>query len=334
ILHIFTKDIGTMRSHIVYSLIAAASLLGGGMAGPCRPSSSLELSSSTTEDSQSSTSEVASSSTFFETTSSTTSDHVSTSTDVTLSTSTGDASSTTDDATSSATSEASSSTASSTELAPSSTTDSWTSTVESSTSLASATETATSTTEATTSTTELTSTTQASSSTSEGSTTTSEASSATSEAPPVTTFAIEVANSARQSVNGKKARYRRGTSGYGIYLTLGAASESLYVPGDFHIEASTNRLMVGDVYVSVGTSTSGLLVAQTAASVASVNYLFISCTPPVSLGQKLECVAEGTSRTQLYVSANEQTNTPMYITAPGSPPGIAYVTFDMVVVSP
>lgn len=128
-------------------------------------------------------------------------------------------------------------------------------------------------------------------------------------------------------------RYRQGTTGYGIYLTLGAASENLYVVGDFHIETSTNRLMVGDVYASIGTSSSGLLVAQTAASVAATNYLFLSCTPPVQLRQKLECVVEGTSRTQFYVSSNEQTNTPIYLTAPGSPPGISYTTFDLIVVS-
>ncbi|KAF4461153.1 hypothetical protein FALBO_12054 [Fusarium albosuccineum] len=306
-----------MRSHIVCSLLAVASLFGGAAAGPCKPSTTLTLSTSTTEDSSSSTSE-ATSSIAVDTTSSltpdttlssatdhapssTTSDHVSTSTDITLSTSTDDASSTTTEAT---------------------------------TSLTSTTEATASTTETTSSVETSLSTTEVSTTSTEASTTTTEAVTTTSDAPSVgPTFALQVVNSARESVNGKTPRYRRGTTGYGIYLTLGASSESLYSVGDFHIETSTNRLMVGDVYASIGTSSAGLLVAQTADSVSATNYRFLSCTPPVQLGQKLECVVEGTSRTQFYVSSNEQTNTPIYLTAPGSPPGIAYTTFDLIVVS-
>ncbi|KAF4976116.1 hypothetical protein FDECE_18505, partial [Fusarium decemcellulare] len=280
-----------MRSHIVCSLIAIASLLGGAAAGPCKPLTTVTLSTSATEDSSSSTSE-ATSSIAVDTTSSltldttlssatddasslTTSNHVSTSTDITLSTSTDDASSTTTETTISLTS----------------------------------------TTEATASTTETTSSLETSSSTTEVSTTTTEAATTTSDAPSVgPTFALQ-----------------EGTTGYGIYLTLGASSESLYSVGDFHIETSTSRLMLGDVYASIGTSSAGLLVAQTVDSVAATNYRFLSCTPPVQLGQKLECVVKGTSRTQFYVSSNEQTNTPIYLTAPGSPPGIAYTTFDLIV---
>lgn len=92
--------------------------------------------------------------------------------------------------------------------------------------------------------------------------------------------------------------------------------------------------MVGDFYVSVGQTPLSLLVSLSAASVSAVNYRYISCTPPVSLGQKLECVVEGTSRSQLYVSTTPQLSTPMYMSQPGNPPGNAYVTFDLIAVSP
>ncbi|KAM0364057.1 hypothetical protein ACHAPK_011020 [Fusarium culmorum] len=214
----------------------------------------------------------------------------------------------------------------STDDASSSTTDvskSWTSTTN-----------AVSTTETTSSVETSLSTTEISTTTQQVSTTTTEAATTTSDAPAIKpTFALQVANSARQSVNGKMPRYRKGSStGNIIYLTVPATMENNYVTGDFHIETSTNRLMVGDVYVSVGATSSSLILAETAASIATRNYLYVSCTPPVQLGQKLECVVEGTARTQFFVFANEQTSTLMFLSAPRNPPGVNYITYDLIVV--
>ncbi|KAF5594026.1 uncharacterized protein FSUBG_9599 [Fusarium subglutinans] len=162
------------------------------------------------------------------------------------------------------------------------------------------------------------------------STTTTEAVTTTSNAPSIEpTFALQAANSIRENLNGKNLLYRKGASGYNIYVTVGASSANLYVTGDFHIEALTNRLVVGDMYASTdGTA----LVPQTAADVASNNRLYISCTPPVHYAQKLECVVKGTSRTQFHVFNNPSSFTVIYIFAPGSINSNNYSPFDLIVV--
>ncbi|KAH6964888.1 hypothetical protein EDB82DRAFT_511176, partial [Fusarium venenatum] len=134
----------------------------------------------------------------------------------------------------------------------------------------------------------------------------------------------------RQSVNGQIARYAKGSSFSNIYLT--AESNSFYETGDFHIETSTNRLMVGDKYASVSTSRSNILAARTATSVTTNNYLFISCTPPVQFGQKLECVVEGTSRTLFFVSSSEEILAYIYLVAPENPLGTTVTALSLIVV--
>ncbi|CAF3546193.1 unnamed protein product [Fusarium graminearum] len=344
-----------MLCHVIYGLLAVASLLGDAAAGPCKPSRTLtlvtssividttlsltldttlsnvdedaslstasdSLSTSTTEDSSSTTSRVTSSiavdttlsltlditlsSVTEDTSVSTVSDYGSTSTDITLSMPTDDALSSTTDASTS-----------------------WTSTINA----VSTTET-TSSVETSLSTTEISTTTQQVSTTTTEAVTTTEAATTTSDAPAIQpTFALQLANSARQSVNGKKPRYKKGSSGSAMYLTVSAALENSYVTGDFHLEASTNRLMVGDMYAAVGAAPAAILFAETIDDVASKNHLYISCSPLV-LGQKLECVLEGTSRSQFYVYYLEQISTPMLICPPGSPPNSGYNTVDLIVV--
>ncbi|EKJ73476.1 hypothetical protein FPSE_06346 [Fusarium pseudograminearum CS3096] len=270
----------TCNCYLVH-LLAVASLLGNAAAGPCKSSRTLTLSTSTTEDFSSTTSRVTSSIVVDTTLSltldtalssvtedfslSTVFDYGSTSTDITLSTSTDDASSSTTNTSTSWTTYAKA--VSTTET---------TSSVETSLSM-----------------TEISTTTQEFSTATAEAATTTEATITTSDAPAIEpTFALQVANSAQQSVNGKRPRYKKGSSGNVIYLTVSAALENSYVTGDFHLEASTNRLMVGDMYTAIGAASAAILFAETADDVASRNHLYISCNPLVQLGQKLECVTE------------------------------------------
>lgn len=124
----------------------------------------------------------------------------------------------------------------------------------------------------------------------------------------------------------------RQQSGYSLFLVVPDSVADQYGPGQFHLEEGKNRLMVGDFHIfasSFSTSYSLTSYIQNAKSPYSV---FISCVTPIARGQRLECVAEGTSRTEFKVALTEFTNGhSLHIYAPGQAPS-THVDVDMIVV--
>ncbi|KAI8715739.1 hypothetical protein NCS52_01082200 [Fusarium sp. LHS14.1] len=236
---------------------------------------------------------------------------------------------------------------SSTENIPSSTTDS-ASSLTSTTSSLSSTEDATSTTEitsatGTTSSTDITSTTSQESSasttetttqlssTSQPSSTTSDVSSSTTSVEPIATFYIYVANTDAQSVRGDNPLYRDDIPDSEIRLNLYSITpgDDLYRFGEFHVQESTNRLMIGDFYVSANSQTDVTVKARPLSDVTG-DEKFVMCEPPLEYGQKFHCSVDSTSRTAWYILTTQTYDTAIYLLDPDNVPD-EYTSFDFLV---
>ncbi|EEU38133.1 uncharacterized protein NECHADRAFT_84398 [Fusarium vanettenii 77-13-4] len=160
---------------------------------------------------------------------------------------------------------------------------------------------------------------------------TSDAPSSTSSLPePITTFDLKGANSELEAVNGQSLSYRQ-QSGYSLFLVVPDSVADQYGPGEFHLEEGTNRLMVGDFHVFASSFSTSYSLTGYMQHIKSPYSVFISCVPPTARGQRLECMVEGTSRTEFKVALAEFTNGhSLYIYAPGLAPP-THVDVDMIV---
>ncbi|UPK94726.1 hypothetical protein LCI18_005661 [Fusarium solani-melongenae] len=165
-----------------------------------------------------------------------------------------------------------------------------------------------------------------------------DASSSTSNAPsstnslsePITTFDLKGANSELEAVNDQSLSYRQ-QSGYSLFLVVPDYVADQYGPGQFHLEEGTNRLMVGGFHVFASSFSDSYSLTGYMQNAKSPYSVFISCVPPTARGQRLECVVEGTSRTEFKVALSEFTNGhSLYIYAPGLAPS-SHVDVDMIV---
>ncbi|KAI8662878.1 hypothetical protein LRP88_07087 [Fusarium phalaenopsidis] len=236
---------------------------------------------------------------------------------------------------------------SSTENVPSSTTDSASSLTSTVTSLSSTDDT-TSTTDITsatetTSSTEITSTTSQEpststaetttqiSSTSQASSTTSSVSSSTSSLEPIPTFYIYVANTDADSIRGANPLYRDDIPDSEIRLNLYSITpgDDLYRFGEFHLQESTNRLMMGDFYVSANSQADVTLRARPLSDVTG-DEQFVLCEPPLEFGQKLLCSVDSTPRTAWHVLTAQTYDTAVYLLDPDNVPD-EYTSFELIV---
>ncbi|KAM0414612.1 hypothetical protein ACHAPT_013541 [Fusarium lateritium] len=182
-----------------------------------------------------------------------------------------------------------------------------------------------------------------SSTTDDASTTTTEVSStdvssSTSDAPsstsslsePITTFDLKGANSELEAVNGQSLFYRP-QSGYSLFLVVPDSVTDQYVPGQFHLEEGTGRLMVGDFHVFASSFSDSYSLTGYMQNAKSPYSVFIPCVPPTARGQRLECAVEGTSRKEFKVALSEFTDGhSLYIYAPGRAPS-THVDVDIIV---
>ncbi|KAM6519912.1 hypothetical protein FALCPG4_013486 [Fusarium falciforme] len=211
---------------------------------------------------------------------------------------------------------------SSTENVPSSTTDDASSSTSTVATLSS-TEDATSTTGVTSST-ELSSTSQATS-------TTSGVSSSASSVEPIPTFYIYVANTDADSIRGSNPLYRDDITDSEIRLNLYSITpgDDLYKFGEFHVQESTNRLMMGDFYVSADSQTDVTLRARPLSNVTG-DEQFVLCEPPLEFGQKLLCSVDSTPRTAWHVLTAQTYDTAIYLLDPDNVPD-EYSSFEFIV---
>ncbi|KAJ4228133.1 hypothetical protein NW759_004217 [Fusarium solani] len=224
---------------------------------------------------------------------------------------------------------------SSTENVPSSTTDSasfFTSTVSS----LSSTDDATSTTDITStasqeSSASTTETTTQLPSTSQASSTTSGVSSSTSSVEPIPTFYIYVANTDADSIRGANPLYRDDIPDSEIRLNLYSITpgDDLYRFGEFHVQESTNRLMMGDFYVSANSQVDVSLRARPLSDVTG-DEQFVLCEPPLEFGQKLLCSVDSTPRTAWHVLTAQTYDTAIYLLDPDNIPD-EYSSFEFIV---
>ncbi|KAJ4252616.1 hypothetical protein NW757_006058 [Fusarium falciforme] len=230
---------------------------------------------------------------------------------------------------------------SSTENVPSSTTDDASSSTSTVATLSS-TEDATSTTGVTSSTEVASTTSQESSasttetitqlsSTSQATSTTSGVSSSASSVEPIPTFYIYVANTDADSIRGSNPLYRDDITDSEIRLNLYSITpgDDLYKFGEFHVQESTNRLMMGDFYVSADSQTDVTLRARPLSDVTG-DEQFVLCEPPLEFGQKLLCSVDSTPRTAWHVLTAQTYDTAIYLLDPDNVPD-EYSSFEFIV---
>ncbi|KAJ3461962.1 hypothetical protein MRS44_010515 [Fusarium solani] len=212
---------------------------------------------------------------------------------------------------------------SSTENVPSSTTDSASSFTSTVSSLSS--------TDDATSTTDITSTASQESSASTTETTTSGVSSSTSSVEPIPTFYIYVANTDADSIRGANPLYRDDIPDSEIRLNLYSITpgDDLYRFGEFHVQESTNRLMMGDFYVSANSQVGVSLRARPLSDVTG-DEQFVLCEPPLEFGQKLLCSVDATPRTAWHVLTAQTYDTAIYLLDPDNVPD-EYSSFEFIV---
>ncbi|WAO93114.1 Hypothetical protein NCS54_01064800 [Fusarium falciforme] len=230
---------------------------------------------------------------------------------------------------------------SSTENVPSSTTDDASSSTSTVATLSS-TEDATSTTGVTSSTEVASTTSQKSSasttetitqlsSTSQATSTTSGVSSSASSVEPIPTFYIYVANTDADSIRGSNPLYRDDITDSEIRLNLYSITpgDDLYKFGEFHVQESTNRLMMGDFYASADSQTDVTLRARPLSDVTG-DEQFVLCEPPLEFGQKLLCSVDSTPRTAWHVLTAQTYDTAIYLLDPDNVPD-EYSSFEFIV---
>ncbi|KAM5355159.1 hypothetical protein ACJ41O_001805 [Fusarium nematophilum] len=296
----------------VVRIVAAAALLGVGLATPCRPSSSLTLSSASTavfssastETAGSTTTETASSSTADSPTSSTAeSSETGTRTSVVLS-------STTETASATETASTTTGTGSSSEASSSTET---ISTTETTSTTETSTETAFTTAESTTA-------------------STAEPISTTTTSPPtqptLSNFFLIAQNSQQQHANGQYFRYGSLTGNPPMYLVPPPNQADDYPIGEFYLEPTTNRLRVANRYVMASAFT-GYAPIYSVGPSGMTNSLYVKCDSPVVSGEALRCMVEGTTRTEFTVAKDERNSYEVYLNAPGADPTFK-VTFDLI----
>lgn len=120
--------------------------------------------------------------------------------------------------------------------------------------------------------------------------------------PAIPTFALRGFNSANSAINGQLVKYLA-TAASGYILSFRASTmTSSYVNAKFHLEASTNRLRIDNLYI-VGNG--GLGVYSVPASKLH-EYTPVSCAAPARIGRALECTFEGTVNTQFRTDSLPQ----------------------------
>ncbi|UPK94142.1 hypothetical protein LCI18_005077 [Fusarium solani-melongenae] len=168
-------------------------------------------------------------------------------------------------------------------------------------------------------------------STSQASSTTSGVSSSTSSVEPIPTFYIYVANTDANSIRGSNPLYRDDITDSEIRLNLYSTTpgDDLYKFGEFHVQESTNRLMMGDFYVSANSQTDVTLRARPLSDVTE-DEQFVLCEPPFEFGQKLLCSVDSTPRTAWHILTAQTYDTAIYLLDSDNVPD-EYSSFEFIV---